>query len=245
MISARLSRALVDFSRTLVSEYVAESALADLMAVAAAELSVDGAGIMLADQDGELRFVAASDDRVRLIEQFQVETGEGPCVLAARTGQFVTTGDLSEGDERFPTFSKLASAAGLRSVHSFPMTVEATSIGAMNLYADRPGGLSDDEVEAGRVLADMASAYLFSARHADDATRMLTELRAAMDRNHPIEQAKGFVSAARDMTLDEALEIMRAHARSHNRRLLSVAQDVLDRRLSASRLRHRGRDDRG
>lgn len=120
MISPSLAETLVTFATTLVSDYTAESALDDLMRAVPKELDVDGAGIMLCDDDGDLRFVSASDDTVRLIEQFQIDADEGPCVLAARTGETVFTDDLQLGDERFPAFSRRAAAAGLRSVQSFP-----------------------------------------------------------------------------------------------------------------------------
>lgn len=236
MISRNLAAALVDFASTLVSDYAAVEALDRLMVAAARELAVDGAGIMVVDEDGDLRFVAASDDDVRLIEKFQVETGEGPCILAARSGKDVTTDDLRDGDERFPNFSQRASAAGLVSVHSFPMQVEGTSVGAMNLYRVRPGRLDDDERETGHVFADMASAYLITARRADAATRMVQRIRAAMDRNAPIEQAKGYLRMELDISPEQAFELMRRYARSRNAKVLDIAGDVLSGALTVGTL---------
>lgn len=224
------------FATTLVSDYTAEGALDVLMQAVPAEMGVDGAGIMLADDNGDLRFVSASDDKVRLIEHVQIEAGEGPCVLAARTGETVFTDDLQVGDPRFPTFSLRAAAAGLRAVHSFPMRIENERFGAMNLYRSEPGPLSDAAVTAGRIFADMSTAYLMSARRIDDATRMTHQLRAALDRSGPIEQAKGYLAHATGGSPTESFEIVRSYARTKRLRLDQVCRQLVEGGLSVEEL---------
>lgn len=236
MISPSLAETLVVFATTLVSDYTAAGALDDLMRAVPKELDVDGAGIMLCDDNDDLRFVSASDETVRLIEQFQIEAGEGPCVLAALTGQTVFTDDLQTVDPRFPVFSRRAYAAGLRSVHSFPMRIEQDRFGAMNLYRAKPGLLSAGSIEAGRIFADMSTSYLMSARRIDDATRMTDQLRAALNRSGPIEQAKGYLAHARDTSPAGAFESLRAHARASREPLLGVCERLLAGDLRAEDL---------
>lgn len=232
MLSPLLADALVQFSHTLVTDYIAEEALDQLMATVPEEMGVDGAGIMLADDDDELRFVSASDETVRLIERFQLEAHEGPCVLAATTGQMVLADDLQEGDARFPAFAELAVAAGLRSVHSFPMLIEGHRLGALNLYRHQSGALSDMAMASGRVFADMATAYLFSARRIDHTSRMVERMRQALDRSAPIEQAKGYLAHAMGCPPQEAFEPIRRYARTNRLRTVEVCQRILDGQLS-------------
>lgn len=236
MISARLAEALTTFATTLTTDFVAEDALAGLMAVVPDELEVDGAGIMLHDDDDELRFVAASDETVRLIERFQVETGDGPCVRASVSGEQVFADDLEGGDDRFPDFAKLAVAAGLRSVHAFPMVMEGHRVGAMNLYRAEPGPLSAEAKESGHLFAAMATAYLFGARRLDHTTRMLLGIRQSLDRSAPIEQAKGYLARALDVPVDQGFEILRRYARNERIRVAEVAERVLAGALDPTEL---------
>ena len=230
MLSDRLTDELVRFVTTLTTDYVATPGLDRLMSIVPDEIGVDGAGIMLADDEDELRFVSASDETVRLIERFQVETGEGPCVAASRTGEMVFIPDVA-ADERFPRFSGLAVDAGMAAVHSFPMGVEDTTIGAMNLYRAEPGPLDDGAVRTGTIITQMSAAYLMSARRADHATRMVEQIRQAKDRNAPIEQAKGFLVARLGVDPREGYERIRAYARAQRVRSLDVSQRLIDGHL--------------
>jgi hypothetical protein len=80
-------------------------------------------GLLLADGRGQLRFMAASDERARILEIFQVQASEGPCYDAFRSGQPVLNADLRDAVERWPDFTRHALEAGFRSVHAFSMRV--------------------------------------------------------------------------------------------------------------------------
>lgn len=167
---------LVEFAHTLVTEYSVDTIL-DRLSVRICEiLPVTGAGMMLEDGSGYLRFVSASDDVVRHIESLQVEFGEGPCVEAYRTGEQVVVPDL-RCDERFPRFSSQARRQGLAAVFSFPMRLGDQRIGAFNVYRDRPGDFDAPEVAAGQTLADVATAYIINARGRVESQRLQEQLR--------------------------------------------------------------------
>lgn len=227
MLSQRLITTLQDFARDMTSEYLATDKLDALMQVAVDEIGVDGCGAMLCDENGDLRFVSASDERTGLIEQFQLDTEEGPCVMAALTGEIIVTSDLRDGDDRFPLFARVAVEHGMFSVHSFPMTLEGHSFGALNLYSDDAGALSVDSQAAGVMFADMATTYLMGARRIDQATQMVAKLRAAMDRNAPIEQAKGYVAGVRHIDPADAFDLIRRYARSNRKRIDEVAANLV------------------
>jgi GAF domain-containing protein len=231
----QLLEVLRTFAATMVSDFLAEQALDDLMGAVPDILGVDGAGIMLEDDTGELRFVAASDDTVRLIEEFQVETGEGPCVMAYETGRPVQTDDL-HADTPYPAFAAAALAAGLQAVHSFPMLIERTRVGALNVYRSSTGPLHEEGLETGQLFADLATSYLFTARRHDRLTRQIEGLRHAIQENGAVDQAKGVLMHTYGLEDREAFALLRRHARTHRQRVLDVSQALMDGDLDAGAL---------
>jgi hypothetical protein len=117
----RLTAMLVEFANTLVSDYKVGEILDRLCGAAVEVLPASGAGVMLADELGDLRFVAASDEVVRRIEALQMELGEGPCLHSFVSGEQVVIADLGDTDW-FPRFAPRARAEGMHAVYSFPMT---------------------------------------------------------------------------------------------------------------------------
>jgi GAF domain-containing protein len=226
----QLLHVLVEFARTLVQTYDLDDVLTTLSTDVARLLQVDGAGVMLADADGALRFIAASDNHIGEVERLQSETGEGPCVQAYATGHRVVIDDLGATD-RFPHFTPRARTAGMCAVYSFPMQVEGRRIGALNLYRTTPGHLGDDAVTVAQLVGDLATSYILSVDAAERAARLAEQLQHALDSRVVIEQAKGKLSLAWDTGVAEAFERLRRYARGRNRRLRQVAAEVLDGRL--------------
>ena len=167
---------LVEFARTLHGEYDISQILDRLTARLPDVLPVDGAGVMLEDGAGTLRFAAASDDVVRLIETLQVELGDGPCVAAYRTGERVLLPDLSDSDA-FPSFCQRAMRQGIAAVYSFPMWHDGQRLGALDAYSAIPGQLTKTELDAGQTLADVATSYLLNARQRERSRQAEEELR--------------------------------------------------------------------
>ena len=83
-------------------------------------LDVAAAGLMLVSPDGELRVVASSSEAVRVLELFEVQSDEGPCLDCFRTGKPIVNHDLDQTDGRWPCFAPEALEAGFRSVHALP-----------------------------------------------------------------------------------------------------------------------------
>lgn len=222
---------LLRFARTLVRDYRISEVLPTLCADVATLLDVDGAGVMLEDEAGDLRFVAASDDLVGRIEQLQLEAGEGPCIRAYETGERVCIADLCDTDE-LTTFAPLAVAAGMRAVFSFAMRVEDVTLGALNLYRRAPRELDDEALRAGQVLADLATTYIVSADAVERSSVLASQLQQALDTRVVIEQAKGVLAAGRDLTVDDAFQLLRARARSQRMRVHALAADVVEGRVT-------------
>ncbi|CAN5907388.1 GAF and ANTAR domain-containing protein [soil metagenome] len=227
---------LTRFAGTLVEGYdladVLERVGADIRSV----LDVAGAGVMLGDDDGNLRFTSTSDSVLEKLEALQIELDEGPCLRAYRSGEIVVATDLST-DERFPDFGSRAVDAGMSAVYSFPMHIEEAVFGALNLYRREPGDFTDDQVEVGQTFANVATSYLSNARDSEQQTLLTKQLQHALNSRVLIEQAKGFVSARTDLDLPDAFGLIRSYARRNQVKVRDVARDLLHGDLSVDDLR--------
>ena len=84
-----------EFATRLLGPYEIGPVLYELADQVVAVLGVDGAAVSLADSDGVLHFVTATDADVAAIEEEQVAHDQGPCQEAFRTGQPVVVADLA------------------------------------------------------------------------------------------------------------------------------------------------------
>lgn len=175
--SSALQDILVCFARTLPTDYGVVGILDDVVKGAIRVLPVNGAGVLLRDDDGELRFVAATDHAVQRLESLQAELGEGPAVHAYQTGQQVLIGNLQDSAD-FPSFAPHAQGAGLAAVFSFPMWLDGEQVGSLDLYAEQSGPLAEADRIAGQVLADVATGYILNARARDRADRAQRDLHS-------------------------------------------------------------------
>lgn len=192
----------------------------------AAILGVAGAGVMLEDEHGDLRFVAASDGILRELERLQVELGEGPCLRAYQTGEEVIVPDLRDAPA-FSTFAAKAIGVGMRAVFSLPLLSKDDRVGALNFYDTEVRSLDEKALEVARTLAGVATAYLIHARDLSTTRDENLQLSHALDSRVVVEQAKGFLAAKLDITPDQAWERIRAHARAEQVKAHRVAERVL------------------
>lgn len=224
----RLARVFVEVADTLIDEFDLIEFLQLLASRTADLLDASPVGLLLADQRGRLEFMAASDENVKLLELFQVQNQEGPCLDAFRTGTPVVNADLTEAQGRWPRFAPRAVQAGFRSVHAFPLRLRAERIGAMNVFSASVGGrLAETDVQIVQALADVASIGLLQERAIKRGELLTEQLQGALNSRITIEQAKGALAQARGISVDEAFTVIRAHARNHNLRLGEVAQGVI------------------
>jgi GAF domain-containing protein len=164
---------------------------------------------------------------MRLLELFEVQAEEGPCLDCFRTGNPVIDVALDTANERWPRFAVEAHAAGFGAVHALPMRLRGTVIGALNLFHERPGRLSEADVHAGQALADVATIAILQHRAALQAQQINVQLTNALNSRVIIEQAKGVLSERQGVDLEAAFRTLRQHARNHNLRLADVAASVI------------------
>jgi GAF domain-containing protein len=153
---ALFARTPVELADTLVADFDVVELLTRLADRCVDVLGVDAAGLMLAGPDGDLRVMASSSEAMRVLELFELQSKEGPCLDCYRSGQPVVNQDLAVVNPRWPRFALEAYGAGFRSVHALPMRLRATVIGALNLFHVEPGEMREGDVDAAQALADVA-----------------------------------------------------------------------------------------
>ena len=161
-----------------------------LCEVCAEVTGMSGAGIMLMSGDVPRGSVCTTNEVSDLIEHLQYALGEGPCVDAYNEDRPVLEPDLAEpAMPRWQAFAGPAIDAGVRAVFGFPLQVGAVRLGALNLYRDRPGPLTDDQHADALVMADVAAqAILVLQANAPPGT---AGGRAGGRRRLPIRRAPG------------------------------------------------------
>jgi hypothetical protein len=195
-------------------------------------LAVTGAGVMLMSDDVRRGSLCSSNEVSGLIEDLQYTLGEGPCVDAYVDDKPVFEPDLADpAVPRWVAFTPPAVAAGARAVFGFPMRVGAVRLGALNLYLDRPGPLSDDQHADALVVAGVAARTLLALQAQAPPGTVAAELEAGSDFHLVVHQASGMVAAQVDVSLADSLVLLRAHAFANDRLLDDVAKDVVARRL--------------
>jgi len=191
---------------------------------------------MLADPDGQLRVMASSSETMRLLELFEVQSQEGPCLDCFRTGRPVVNHDLVRADHRWPRFASEARDAGFGSVHALPMRLRGAVIGALNLFHETSGRIRQADVDAGQALADIATIAILQHRAAHEAQVLNQQLNNALNSRVVIEQAKGMVAEREGLDLESSFRLLRNHARNHNLRLADVATSITTGTTPASAL---------
>jgi len=223
----RLAEVFVEVADTLVDDFDLIEFLRTVTARAAELVDVAAVGLLLADGHSQLQFMAASDEQSRLLELFQLQHREGPCLDAFLTGTPVVNADLREAAAHWPLFAPHATRLGFRSVHAIPLRLRNRVIGAMNLFGYGVGGLEPEDVTVVQALADVATIGLLQERAIHSAEILAEQLQGALNSRVVIEQAKGALARIHGIDVDQAFTLLRAYARNHNRKLVAVADAVL------------------
>jgi transcriptional regulator with GAF, ATPase, and Fis domain len=223
-----LSETFVELTDTMVAGFDVIDFLHVLTNRSVLLLDVSAAGLLLADPRGELRVVAASSEAARLLELFQLQSDQGPCLDCFRSGQPVSVTDLNAGAQRWPRFADAAVQAGFAAVQALPMRLRDQVVGALNLFRADPGSFDPANVRVGQALADVATISLLHERGARRGDTLNEQLQTALNSRVVIEQAKGKLAERLGIEMDEAFAILRGAARDRNLRLADVARAFID-----------------
>jgi len=160
---AELSDVLSEFAQTMVTNFPIQKILDHLVKRIVDIMPITSAGVTLIDPARQPRYVAASDGAALRFEKLQTELGEGPCIAAYNSDTAIAVPDLNL-EARFPSFAPRALQAGLTAVFTFPLRHEDVRLGALDLYREAAGALSEELMSTAQTLADVAAAYLINAQ---------------------------------------------------------------------------------
>ena len=208
-----------------------EGALPQRLVMACADaVPVTGAGMVLMSAAGPAGVVAATDGPARLMEELQFTLGEGPGVESSRSGRPVLEPDLSStGSRRWPAFASGALEAGVLAMFALPLRVGAIRLGVLDLYRDAPGALSTADLAEALSFADAATAILLhlqSQARPDRDDVVGIGIHLVEDRAE-VHQATGFIAERADVSMTDALTMLRARAYASDRLVTDLARDVL------------------
>ncbi|MEV6171366.1 ANTAR domain-containing protein [Streptomyces sp. NPDC051954] len=194
-----MARTFVELTDSLVADFDLMDFLHLLTARCVDLLDANAAGVLLADRDGVLHVMAASDERLRLLELFRLQNHEGPCLDCFHSGIAVSAHDLRD-----------------------------EVVGALNLFHTAPAPISPTAAPFAQALADVATISLLPQRTTKRSTLLNEQLQTALNSRVLIEQAKGKLAERHHTDMERAFTTLRAYARSHNRRLPDVARAFID-----------------
>jgi GAF domain-containing protein len=231
-----LAKTFVELADTLVADFDVVELLTLLADRCVDVFGVSAAGLMLVGPDGDLRVMASSSEAMRLLELFELQSKEGPCLDCYLSGRPVVSQDLAVADGRWRRFTAEALNAGFRAVHALPMRLRGTVIGALNLFHVEPGEMKRSDLDNAQALADVATIAILQHRASLEAQVLNEQLHHALNSRIVIEQAKGVVAERSRLNMEQAFSALRQYARNHNLRLADVAEGVIDGSLATSAL---------
>jgi GAF domain-containing protein len=230
----RLSQTFVSLADTLVDDFDVFDLLHMLTSRCKELLGAAATGLLLADSGGQLQVTVASDESARLLDLFQLQNDEGPCLECFRTGNAVSVEVLESAVSRWQGFAPAAIEQGFTSVLALPLRLRGQVIGALNVFGDGNNeAISESDVPIAQALADVATIAILQDRLARDRNVLNEQLQFALDSRVAIEQAKGALANQLDIGTGQAFELLRARSRSTRRRLVDIADEVVNSGIDA------------
>jgi GAF domain-containing protein len=231
-----LAGVFVRLADTLVDDFDVVEFLHGLSEDSVTVLGAQAAGVMLDDGRGGLRVVASSEERMRLLELFELQTAEGPCLDAFKAGRTMQA-DTAEGRRLWPGFSRAALDVGFGLMCGVPLQLRGRVIGALNLFRHNDDPFSDTELVLAQAMAEVAAIGLLHQRAVSDGRLLAEQLQTALRSRVLIEQAKGMVAQYLAISVDDAFVLLRGYARNNNLKLTELARDVANRKVRGEQLR--------
>ncbi len=218
--------AVVSLVDSLLADFDVVELLTDLTLRCSQLLDIASAGLLLADPTGKLHLMAATSEKTRDLELFQLQSHEGPCLECYTSGLPVSVADLRAETERWPRFIAAATEAGFASVHAVPMRAAGTVLGALNLFGTTIGALNAADLIVGQTLAHIATVAILQ-EHAPTPATVLPHLQNALTSRVVVEQAKGFLRERLGVSVEEAFALLRSYAQTSGRHLTDLARTLI------------------
>jgi GAF domain-containing protein len=223
---AQVLEAVVSLVDSLLDDFDVVELLTQLTEQCARLLDVASAGLLLASPGGQLQLMAATSERTRDVEVFQLQSEQGPCLDCYASGREVSVADLRTEGDRWPQFVEVALDAGFASVHAVPMRAAGMVLGSLGLFGTKAGELNASDLTVGQTLAHVATVAVLQ-EGAPTQHAVLPRLRAALASRVVVEQAKGFLRGRLDVSVDEAFALLRRYALAHGEHLTQAARRLV------------------
>jgi hypothetical protein len=194
-------------------------------------LPIEASGILLRDPGGMLHAVGSSSASARMLDLFQVQNEQGPCLECLTSGDPVSVA-ADEAALRWPRFATLLATEGFTEVHAFPMGSRGHTFGALNLFGLEP--LDDEHRGVAQALADMAALVLLRSDVVEDATVIARRLHHSVQARATVGQAMGVVAERFALDPDGALRLLQRTAAEHEDTLAALAVAIVVRDASSA-----------
>ena len=229
-----LARTFVDVADTLVAEFDIVDFLTVLTVRCVELFDLAAAGLLLSDTDDGVRVAASSNDRMQLLELFELQYDEGPCLDCYRGGAAVRCDDLTAAGARWPTFVPEAQSAGYASVYALPMRLRTQVIGSLNLLGARAARARRRRrwSKHKRLPTLQPSEFCSTApRPSSGCSHNSCSMRCRV--GSWSSRRRGSSPSTRTSTWTTAFVALRRYAVERNERLVDVAGALVDRQLPA------------
>ncbi len=222
----RVLNAVVSLVDSLLDDFDVVEVLTDLSERCTALLDIEAAGLLLAGPGQHLHLMAATSERSRELELFQLQADEGPCLDCYADGHPVAVADLSTEHHRWPVFVPAATAAGYSSVHAVPVRAVGTVLGALGLFGTHTGDLDEADLLVAQTLAHVACVAILQD-HGPTPNTVPLRLHSALGRRIVVDLAKGYLREHFDVSVADAFIMLRQHARVDGSHLTDLAHDLI------------------
>lgn len=227
-----LAQTFVDVADTLVADFDVVEFLTVLSSRCVELFDLAEAGLLLGNgPTGGVRVAASSSHDAHLLDVLEIQRDEGPSFDCIHVGKAVRCEDLRAALDRWPRFADQAVSSGWLSAYALPMRLRAETIGSLNLLRAEPGVIDEADVVAAQALADVATIGILQHRAAEEHRLLAEQLQYALDSRVAIEQAKGVIGQHAGLGMSDAFSQLRGYARDHNRRLVDIAHEIVNREL--------------
>ena len=169
---------------------------------------------------------ACTDPLAAAADDVQYQTGDGPCLHALRHAQPVRIDDMARHG-RWPRFARQAMSLGIRSCLAMPLITDGEPVGALNLYARRPGAFGPAETRRAESFARNASGALTLALRMATCNDLNDQLRSSIVSRAVIDQALGVIMATERCPHDKAFALLRTVSQNTNVKLRDLAADIV------------------
>lgn len=203
-----------------------ETVIAELAEHAAVEIpGAQYAGVTVTRNGKHIDTPAATHKWPLLLDEIQQRYGEGPCLTAAWEEKTVHLANM-ETDERFPRYARdVLAQTPIRSVIAFQLWIAGETMGALNVYAEKPNVFSAETREIGLVFAAHSSVAWNAARRDE-------QFKKALASRDVIGQAKGMLMERYGVNAIQAFDLLRKLSQDSNTPLIQISTELVAQQQS-------------